>query len=143
MWSYHLGFKGTWAHDKRSVAIETVNIGPLVRKGDDLYCWPNNFTQKYCNLKDTDKYVDLGQSPYRGYGYFAAFTKKQLEVIPELVSSIADQFKIPKAIPPKELRGAYNIEQFTGWHGIWDHAACRSDKFDIGPAFDWSMLEKI
>ena len=143
MWSYHLGFKGTWAHDKRSVAIEIVNIGPLVRKGDALYCWVNNFGKKYCDISETDKYVDLGGTEYRGYSYFASFTKPQMDVLPELVSSITDQFKIQKKLPPKESRGAFDIEAFKGWQGIWDHAACRKDKLDVGPAFDWSLLENL
>jgi hypothetical protein len=139
-WSYHLGFKGTHAHDKRSIPIEIVNIGPLKLKNGILYCWPNNFTTAYCKESETQFYV---KKPYRGFDYFASFTPQQMSVLPELVSSVATTYGISKILPPKEKRGEFDIAEFVGWKGIWDHAACRVDKFDLGPAFDWSILENI
>lgn len=139
-WSYHLGFKGTWAHDKRSIAIETANIGPLKLVGDTLYCWPNNYKQAYCKLSDTDKYV---KASYRGFDYHAAFTPAQLAVMPQLVGQICDEFNIPKVIPPKESRGKFDLRLFANFNGIIDHAAARSDKTDCGPAFPWEILENI
>lgn len=136
-WSYHLGFKGTWAHDKRSVPIEIVNIGPLVKRGDMLYCWPNGFKTTYCHADETEKYV---QSTYRGYDYYAAFPKVQLDSVVSLVDKISKDFGIPKDIPPPEKRGVFDPVFAAGWRGIIDHAAFRSDKYDIGSAFNWSLL---
>lgn len=139
-WSYHLGIKGTWAHDRRSVGIEVANIGPLRLRGDTLYCWPKGYKQEYCKVSEADRYIKY---PYRGFDYHATFTLAQLKAIPELVSEVCDRFKIPKVIPFKDYRGKFNPSLSAGFNGILDHASFRSDKFDIGPAFPWGILENI
>jgi N-acetyl-anhydromuramyl-L-alanine amidase AmpD len=136
-WSYHLGVKGTWAHDRRSVAIEMVNIGPLRKKGDYLYSWPNAFTQKYCHVDEKDKYV---AESYRGFDYYAAFPEIQVQSLKALVGDIKVRFGIKGDLPPKEKRGQFDLDFAGKCTGVIDHSAFRSDKFDIGPAFNWEVL---
>lgn len=137
-WSYHLGVKGTWAHDKRSVAIEMVNFGPLRLKGNTLYAWPANYTQKFCDISETDKYI---KSPYRGFDYYAKFPEVQLSALKLLIGNIKDRFGISGDLPPVERRGEFNLDFSGKWKGIIDHASFRPDKFDIGPAFNWDILK--
>ena len=137
-WSYHLGFKGTHAHDKRSVAIEVVNPGPLVLTGDTLYFWPKNFKEKYCMASETNRYVN--STLYRGYSHFAAFTKAQMDVIPTLVQNICDRFKIPYEAIEDPL--TFQPDYASRFNGIVSHSNFRADKYDVGPAFDWSVFSK-
>lgn len=141
-WAYHLGITGpaaqNWKHDKRSVAIEIVNIGPLKLKDDTLYCWPKNYGQKFCNVSETGKYV---KKSFRGFDYYAAYTPEQMAVLPELVTKIGADFDIPTTLPPVEKREVFDTKFFDNWKGITSHQNWRPDKFDVGAAFNWKVLE--
>ena len=140
-WAYHLGVTGPKAqnhkHDKRSVPIETVNMGPLKLKGDTLYAWPGDYSQKFCNVSETDKYV---KKSYRGFDYYAAFPEVQKTALVELVKFIGTTFNIPLTLPPDEKKTAFDLDYFDNWKGVASHQNFRPDKFDIGPAWDWSLL---
>jgi N-acetyl-anhydromuramyl-L-alanine amidase AmpD len=140
-WAYHLGVTGPKAqnhkHDKRSVPIETVNMGPLKLVGDVLYSWPNNYKQKFCMLSETDKYV---KTKFRGFDYYAAFTPAQKVVLPELVKKISVDFNIPIVLPSADKQVAFDLDFFNNWKGVAAHQNFRADKTDIGPAWDWSLL---
>lgn len=140
-WAYNLAVTGpkaqSWKHDKRSVAIEVVNFGPLKKVGDVLYAWPGNYTMKWCTIAETDKYV---KSSYRGFDYYDAFTPAQKIALVELVNKISVEFGIPKTLPPVEKRGVFDLDFYDNWTGIASHQNFRPDKFDIGPAWDWGLL---
>ena len=140
-WAYNLGCTGPKAqnhkHDKRSVAIETINMGPLKLVGDTLMSWPGNYTQKFCNVSETDKYV---KAYYRGFDYYQAFPAVQKAAIVELVKSISTRFNIPIILPPEEHRTVFDMDFYDNWKGVASHQNFRPDKFDIGPAWDWSLL---
>lgn len=140
-WGYHLGIKGpfaqNWKHDKRSIAIEVVNFGPLKMVGEDLCSWPANYTNKFCKKTDVDKYVPR---KYRGFDYYAALTAQQVTAIPNLVKHLTSTYDIEHVIPGPEKREEFDLKFFSEWKGIAAHQNYRSDKFDIGPAFDWLSL---
>jgi len=140
-WAYHLGMTGphqeNWKHDKRSVPIEVVNFGPLKLVGDTLYSWPNGYKNVYCKLTDADRYV---KKSYRGFDYYAAFTDAQKVALVELVKHISDEFKIPMDLPPADKLEKFDTAFFKDWKGIASHQNFRSDKFDMGPAWDWDLL---
>ena len=142
-WAYHLGVTGPKAqnhkHDKRSVPIEVVNFGPLKLVNDVLYAWPGNYTTRFCHASDTDRYV---KAPYRGFSYFPSFPQAQKDALVELVHSISEVFKIPVMLPPADKRTAFDLDFFDNWAGVASHQNFRPDKFDIGPAFDWGLLNK-
>jgi N-acetyl-anhydromuramyl-L-alanine amidase AmpD len=141
-WAYNLGCTGPKAqnhkHDKRSVAIETVNMGPLKLIGDMLCSWPNNYKQKFCMLSETDRYV---KATYRGFDYFAAFPEVQKVAIVELVKKISNDFNIPIVLPPAEKLTVFDMDFYDTWKGVASHQNMRSDKTDAGPAFPWELLE--
>ena len=142
-WAYNLAVTGPKAqnhkHDKRSVAIETVNMGPLVLKGDTLYSWPNNYNQVFCKLSETDKYV---KASYRGFDYYDKFPDVQKAALVELVKKISTDFNIPLTLPPVDHREKFDLDFFDNWIGVASHQNFRNDKYDIGPAWDWQLLEK-
>jgi N-acetyl-anhydromuramyl-L-alanine amidase AmpD len=139
-WAYHLGIasKAGSSHDQRSIGIEIVNFGPLKLVGNTLYSWPNNYRNRFCDLSETNRYV---RKAYRGFEYYAAFTEEQKQVVPELVKHISTTFNIPRTLPPADKREVSDLGFSTKWNGIATHQMFRSDKFDIGPAWDWGWLE--
>jgi N-acetyl-anhydromuramyl-L-alanine amidase AmpD len=140
-WAYHLGITGAAGqnhkHDKRSVAIEVVNLGPLKLKGDTLYCWPKDYGTKFCNVSETNRYV---KHSFRGFDYYAAFPEVQKAALVDLVKYIGATFGIPLTLPPAEKREAFDTTFFNNWVGVTSHQNWRPDKFDIGPAWDWTLL---
>ena len=143
-WGYHLGMtqnNSGWPNDKRSIAIEIANPGPLRRDRKDpnqINWWPRDFGTRWCSLSETDRYV---KAPYRGFEYYAAFPKPQHEAVRDLVGQLCGQFQIAKTLPPLEKRGVYDPVYFSQYKGIASHQNFRADKLDIGPAWDWSWLE--
>ncbi len=144
-WAYHLGMTAAgnpqWIHDRRSIGIEIVNPGGLVPDRADpqrLNWWPLNFGVRWCGLDDKDKYV---KAPFRGFQYFASFPEEQSLAVRELVAKLVQRFDIPAALPPSGLREAYDPGYFGKFSGIASHQNFRSDKSDIGPAWDWRALE--
>jgi len=138
-WAYHLGIKGTGGlHDKRSVGIEIVNVGPLKFRGETLYWWPNEFTTKYCDASESAKWK--ASAAWRGYTAWATYTPEQLAVLPELVGQICTEHGIPQKLLPKAQRLSYigSLKDITGIIG--HHNARGSAKTDPGLAFPWEIL---
>ena len=142
LWAYHLGVTGPQAqnhkHDKRSVPIEVVSLGPLKLRGGLLYSWPNNYQTPFCKEEETGKYV---QASFRGFDYYAAFTAAQKESLVDLVRKISADFNIPVKLPPPDKIGVFDLTFFDNWTGVASHQNFRADKSDVGPALDWGLLE--
>lgn len=137
-WSYHLGIKGadpSHYNDKRSIGIEICNYGPLKLSGNSLNSWPKDFTNKYCDLSQTDKYV---KAKFRGFDYYAAFTELQKVAIGHLVDHLCSKFNIKKAIVVESKRNECDVPFYSKWKGICTHANFRPDKFDIS----WDVVDK-
>lgn len=142
-WAYHLGIKGGTAHERRSIGIEIVNVGPLQPSGDDptmLNWWPpgNTWKNKYCSLEESGRYV---KATYRDKEYFATFADSQLDAMARLARHLCDQFDIKRQPPVSSDRLACSPTVFADYKGIATHANFRADKWDIGPAFDWDRLD--
>ena len=140
-WAYHLGIQGAaaenWRHDRRSIPIEIVNVGPLRKVDSQLCWWPKNFGQRFCALDEKEKFVQIA---YRGFDYFAAFPEVQQKAVADLVGWLSAQFNIPLNLPPAAQRGQFNLNFFREWKGVASHQNFRPDKSDLGPAFDWGLL---
>jgi N-acetylmuramoyl-L-alanine amidase len=147
-WSYHLGpaaIGGNEYMSSSSIAIEISNIGPLVREGDVLYTSYRNkqgaLTTPYCSISDKDAYV---KKTYRGYQYFAKFSKEQYEATALLIRLLLSKYPIKKRFLPQDQLGeVITTEVAQNFCGILTHTNVRSDKQDIGPAFDWGLLMKL
>lgn len=139
-WAYHLGIKGGTAHERRSIGIEIVNVGPLQPAGGNaqaLNWWPKEWGQQYCSVDDSGKYVECS---YRGKRYFAAFPDGQVQAVSRLVHRLCDRFNLPRSLPSAPRRLECDHAYFDSYKGIATHANFRPDKWDIGPAFEWERL---
>jgi N-acetyl-anhydromuramyl-L-alanine amidase AmpD len=143
-WAYHLGIKGAAAanhrHDKRSIGIEIVNVGPLKPKSGDLCWWlpQNRFEKKWCSSTDTAQFV---RQSYRGFDYFAAYTPQQVQALSPLIQTLRRRFAIPKRLPALAQRTVADpAGYFKDFSGVASHQNFRADKFDVGPAFPWDSI---
>jgi N-acetyl-anhydromuramyl-L-alanine amidase AmpD len=113
-------------------------MGPLKLVNGVLCSWPKNYTQFYCKLDQTDRYV---KATYRGFDYYAAYTPAQIKSTVQLVGWLCEQFDIPHVTPPEHMQAQQDLTYFATFKGIASHQNFRSDKFDVGPAFDWSIFD--
>jgi N-acetyl-anhydromuramyl-L-alanine amidase AmpD len=144
-WSYHLGktaVGGNTAMSQESVGIEISNIGPLKKIGDNLVTTYSD-ADIYCSLAETQYYTRLNPK-YRGFEYFATFTSAQYTAISMLLKFLCAKYNLPKTFLNESERYAIMTpEGFKNYTGIVSHVNCRTDKVDIGPAFDWNKIMQI
>lgn len=141
-WSYHLGpgtVGGNTAMSKECIGIEISNIGPLKKIGDNLVTTYSD-SDIYCGLDETQFYTKL-PNKYRGYDYYAKFTENQYTNLVKLIKYLCGQHNIPKKfLDAAERYNVLSVPKFTGFTGIATHVNCRTDKTDIGPAFEWNRV---
>lgn len=141
-WAYHLGIKGAasqnFRHDRRSIGIEIVNVGPLKERDGALWWWPNDFKTRWCGLAETSRYVERS---YRGFTHYAAYPAAQAAALGPLVAHLQARFGIPKRLPAIAQRPvAAPAGYYKDFSGVASHQNFREDKFDVGPAFDWGWV---
>ena len=139
-WAYHLGIKGTHAHDRRSIGIEIANVGPLKlapNNREQLNWWPADWGTLYCRLDEREHYR---VASYRGIEYFAAMPEAQQESVGALVRDLCQRFQIPREASLQARNGDYDPNGFAQYRGVATHANFRRDKWDVGPAFNWAHL---
>ncbi len=128
--------------EKQTIGIEVVNVAyfTLGKKAEDknvLYTYTN---KKYCTLDETDKYV---QAEYRGRHYWQTFTEAQYASLRFLLGYLREQFMIDFQAPaPKGFPrlNRWDLDTLMSYRGLTTHANYRADKYDIGPAFDWTKI---
>lgn len=138
-WSYHLGIRPKSLNKsccKQSIAIELSNIGLLKKEGKYL---KSIYSDVYCTLEETQFYQEVSTG-FRGYNYFATYTKEQYESLNLLLKYLTGEFNIPWAFLPEDRRYECNPKTTAEFKGIVTHANYRKDKWDIGPAFDWNKM---
>lgn len=136
-WAYHLGANasgGNMVQSKSSIAIEISNYGPLTLKDKILWTWSK---KAYCTLDQTDAYT-FNPKGFRGYKYFATYTDYQYKTLDSLITNLCREYKILRKLPDEKDR--FNKIIGIPKEGIWSHQNFRSDKSDVGLAFDWSRI---
>ena len=130
-WAYHLGIKGTNGKlDKASIGIEICSYGPLVKKGNEFFAWPNN----YSSTKVKPENVITLEKPFRGSLYYQKFTDKQMENLEKLLVFLINKYGIKIQENFNEEWLEYNQELINKClPGIWSHSNVRKDKSDIYP----------
>lgn len=140
--SFHLGpgaSGGNTAMSKSTIGIELSNIGPLKKIGNHLVSTYRD-DDVYCSLDETDYYTHLPNA-YKNYNYFATFTNAQYESLILLLKFLTEKYNIPKTMVTLSDRYSKMTDSvFTNYNGIASHVNCRTDKTDIGPAFDWDRI---
>lgn len=149
-WAYSFGIKhpAATAIERSTVAIEIVNWGPLVRRGDGLYAWPpvdertrrELYQRRYCAISETSRYV---HRPFRNVEYFAAYPAAQQSAVFALVEHLCERFDIPRRVVPAErLFGPPDVAYIAKFSGVFGHQHVR-EKTDPGPALDWARLDAL
>ncbi len=92
----------------------------------------------YCDLTESQYYR---KASYRGYNYYATFTDAQYMSLITLLRYLTGRFNIPRRFLP--LASRYETHNdIANFRGIVSHVNFRTDKFDIGLAFDWDQVIK-
>ena len=126
-WAAHLG--SSLNNEMRSIGIEISNIGPLWMRGGLLYDAYNNvYRGDYMTFK----------VPYKGVTIWATFTEAQYEAVGKWAAERCIAF----GIPPIFHETLDYIPGNDKLMGITHHAHFRTDKYDIGPAWDWAKFKK-
>lgn len=147
-WAYHL--KAGVPNEQRSIGIEVVNPGALMEDRGDasfLNWWPPAdpgsgaalFRTRFCGKQEHDRYVE---QTWRGFRFWAAFTEEQRRALPPLVKYLCAAHNIPARVSPRQrwLPAKSDRSYFDQFTGVAGHHHFRDDKFDPGPAWDWSLL---
>lgn len=138
-WSYHLGRGASGGNTKmsrESIGIEISNFGPLNLDSERgvLKTWSG---KDYCSVEQTEAYMHV-PGGFRGrpeWEYFATYTAEQYRVVDELITDMCREFNILRKLPAVMMRQK-KVSGDPG-EGIWSHQNFRTDKCDVGPAFDW------
>lgn len=133
-WAYHIGDGSNNADNKRMIGIELASEGALIEKTGQLY----KFNARRGNEVRRDTVYD-NVTTYRGYRYFDAYEKAQIDAVIFLVNTLCDRFKIPRQTPKDLTNYLPTWKRFTG---IVSHTHLRRDKSDVHPGFDWARLEQ-
>lgn len=148
-WSYHLGsgsLGGNEGNSKRSIAIEISNFGWISESDKNLKTYTGGV---YCTKDDTQYFHTLATA-WREKRYFATFTAEQYKSLKALLKYLCAKFNIPYKFLSKTgdvaTAARYNLfssaDEAKTFKGIVAHSNYRSDKWDIGPGFDWHKLEE-
>jgi len=139
-WAYHLGrtaVGGNTVNSKRSIAIEISNIGPLKKIGTTL---KDIYGVDYCPEIETEAYEI---SEYRGYTHFATYTEAQYDSLRKLIAYVQDDHNIIDYYINNPEEAFLDRNEALAFKGICSHQNFRTDKADVGPAFDWDALKII
>ena len=132
-WSFHLGLKygpSKGFADKKSIGIEIVNEGGLVKKSDNMYWFDGK-------AKYNGKFIKLNK-PWRGYYYFAKYSLAQFHSVVILLKYLTNAFNIKNNLITDFK---YDRELAETYEGILSHCNVRSDKSDVSPAFSLNLLK--
>ena len=128
-WVWHLGI-GNSHVDKSCLAIELVNWLGLKRDAKGVICsWPNNYTNPYTGV--------AFKASFRGFDFWEAYPEAQIQGLAKLCKWLNAKYSIPLKLMGDsfKLYSAEEWPQLLG--GINTHTQFRSDKSDVGPAFNW------
>jgi len=129
-WAYHLGKGTTSYHNKKSIGIEIINEGPLIKKNKQYYWFDGK--AKYSG--------NLINYPWRNYEYWPIYTDEQFLSLSKLLKLLLLKYNNIN----KELitHNEYD-KNLLEFNGIISHCNVRLDKTDTSPALDKNLLSKI
>lgn len=123
-WAWHLGSGINKIHSMRSIGIELVNEGILIKKGDKFFWMDGKY--KYTGS------IYTHPNEWRGSTYFSSYMAEQVKTCSDLVKYLIDKHKIKTDILTNYSFSDENIN----FKGIISHHNVRKDKTDVSPAFN-------
>jgi N-acetyl-anhydromuramyl-L-alanine amidase AmpD len=137
-WSYHIGIKGkdgeNYFHDKRSIGIEIVNIGPVWYvngKWVDYYKLAKLGGRTY-----SESEIDIAKN--RDADGNAKFPDVQTAAVCNLVNWLLTKYDISRKIPADFT--SFQLPALKRFEGIVTHQMYRRDKYDTGPTYPYKKL---
>lgn len=153
-WAYHLGVgqhRVWW--ERTSIGIELVNVGPLRKRHNKLFWWPEDFTAPYIDGAAVET------NPWNGFDLWQPYTNAQYEALSALLAYIKTTFNINALKRPTNTHFGLATSDFenptpapftllshsnfntvssahTGLAG--SRPLCKND---VGPTFNWLRLE--
>ncbi|MFW5847586.1 MAG: peptidoglycan-binding protein [bacterium] len=136
-WAYHLGIGGSKKFlDYQSIGIEITNEGYMKKKSDE-FVWLLAPEIKYNRPQDEPVYIENG---WRGYKYFAPYSKEQIDSTVWLLNYLCEKFDIEKNfIDNCDYQSHIRDGKYKG---IYNHANVRTDKWDLSPAFPFKEVQQ-
>lgn len=140
-WAWHLGLKHqrNGELNRRSIAIELVNEGPLWQHKDGSIRWLNPIGPKYLHTTAPDR-VPVPNDPQWRYDcqYWAPYTQAQYDALNDLLPSLLSRYNLPGTMyTGRDYDAKLTIpDKYT----IYSHCNVRADKSDLSPAFDFAKL---
>lgn len=113
-------FKG-WQVNARTIGIEVVNLGPLLKKPDGGFypvATPNKLYRG-----------EIAVAPFRGFQFWQPYTVEQIEAVKDLTTTITREYPILLQDPERRLIGHYHVDP--------------SRKTDPGPTFNFKAIRAI
>lgn len=137
-WAYHHGIGGSKRFlDHQTIGIEITNEGYMEKKNNGEFVWLLAPEIKYNRPQDKPVYVKEG---WRGYNWFAPYSKEQIDSTEWLVRYLCDNFNIKKDfVADCEYHSQLREGKFNG---IYNHANVRTDKWDLSPAFPFKEFKE-
>jgi hypothetical protein len=118
----------TYAHgellEKKSVAVEVCNWGPLESTPDGYKTWAGTI------IRD-DKRVIMYDKPFRGAKFFERYTDAEIEALWKLIRYWSERYNIPTTY--RDSMWDVSVHAVGGDPGVWTHVSFRSDKSDMHP----------
>lgn len=124
-WAHHLG-----------INLKTFIENDLEPGGANIKLNMNSIgieLDSWGGLKDAEKVNDPVRydGGYRGFEWFEAYTKEQIESLYKLLDYLCDRYGIPRGY--NEDMWDVSKRALSGEAGIWSHTSYRPDKSDCHP----------
>src|SRR5579859_1375454 len=139
----YTAWHATWWNGN-SIGIEIDNIGGLHPVGDDMCSEYSSKDKKdvYCKKSETDCFLE---KTFGGTRYWATLTEAQYVGLARLIKALCFKHKIPRIIPPEELRykafDKADPKVRQNYRGSCTHVNIDpARRADIGPYIDWPKL---
>lgn len=129
-WSWHMGPGSGIINNKRSIGIEIINEGPLVKRGDSYYWWEGKKIYKGP--------ISTLSVPWRNELYFASYTDEQITSVTDLCKHLCKSYNIL----PYVIHNYTFDKKYRDHKGIVAHHNMQSYKTDVSKAFDLSKLSR-
>lgn len=139
-WAWHLGHGNGTANEMRTIGIEIVSEGPLIKT-------EGGYRSVLGNILHYDQTMveDLGKE-WRDYQYFDKYESEQIQAVVSLINYLCDKHHIVR----KVIQNLWDYdEEIKSFEGVYTHAQVRADKSDVHPHFPiaqvayWAKLELV
>ena len=115
--------------NKQTIIISLENLGWLKK---------NPLKDGYINWIGNIYNDKVYERKWRGYFFWQPYTEKQMEVLPQLILNLCDEFNIPKTAIGHNVK----VDRVDKFSGIASYSNYSRERTDLNPSFDFEELLK-